>query len=162
MDHPRVCGEQIGGRILGAGLKGSPPRVRGTVYEGAAALVADRITPACAGNSRGHRQPDRGNQDHPRVCGEQEKPGQSSPRSRGSPPRVRGTVYEDWKSFIRAGITPACAGNSLHLPKFYDMMWDHPRVCGEQPERPPKGVDSTGSPPRVRGTATPRRTSVRC
>ena len=157
-----MCGEQIGGRILGAGLKGSPPRVRGTVYEGAAALVADRITPACAGNSRGHRQPDRGNQDHPRVCGEQEKPGQSSPRSRGSPPRVRGTVYEDWKSFIRAGITPACAGNSLHLPKFYDMMWDHPRVCGEQPERPPKGVDSTGSPPRVRGTATPRRTSVRC
>ena len=53
-------------------------------------------------------------------------------------------------------ITPACAGNSSSSGPRLSMTEDHPRVCGEQPERPTKGVDITGSPPRVRGTAKGR------
>ena len=53
LDHPRVCGEQYHSMDIWVLDKGSPPRVRGTagVLTGAFQLL--RITPACAGNSRG-------------------------------------------------------------------------------------------------------------
>ena len=37
--------------MWGGKLVGSPPRVRGTVVTMWARMLADRITPACAGNS---------------------------------------------------------------------------------------------------------------
>ena len=37
--------------------------------------------------------------------------------------------------------------------------WDHPRVCGEQCQRPRSIFPSSGSPPRVRGTVTAFRNS---
>ena len=53
LDHPRVCGEQYHSMDIWVLDKGSPPRVRGTagVLTGACQLL--RITPACAGTSRG-------------------------------------------------------------------------------------------------------------
>ena len=50
-DHPRVCGEQIPDGEYCSGCKGSPPRVRGTVLTESETVYAQRITPACAGNS---------------------------------------------------------------------------------------------------------------
>ena len=90
-DHPRVCGEQLDRHHQGYRHHGSPPRVRGTVRRGGGYAPGQGITPACAGNSRGHRQPDRGNQDHPRVCGEQVPALMGKAMIEGSPPRVRGT-----------------------------------------------------------------------
>ena len=51
-DHPRVCGEQSCRNLQGPGLPGSPPRVRGTVDPSIYTDLGDRITPACAGNSK--------------------------------------------------------------------------------------------------------------
>ena len=70
-DHPRVCGEQGAQHGCRARFVGSPPRVRGTVPH---ALYHERnqgITPACAGNSIRLLQLQAGQEDHPRVCGEQ-------------------------------------------------------------------------------------------
>ena len=50
-DHPRVCGEQMDGETVPIDAKGSPPRVRGTEKQIEDLLAANRITPACAGNS---------------------------------------------------------------------------------------------------------------
>ena len=51
-DHPRVCGEQSEISATAFALTGSPPRVRGTVGEARIQNAGERITPACAGNSR--------------------------------------------------------------------------------------------------------------
>ena len=52
-------------------------------------------------------------EDHPRVCGEQNGEISAFMDIEGSPPRVRGTEFCAVMDIINNGITPACAGNSL-------------------------------------------------
>ena len=70
----------------------------------------------------------------------------------GSPPRVRGTAYEQADVFAGYRITPACAGNRTWKTKVTPSKRDHPRVCGEQGLYPMHRRLLLGSPPRVRGT----------
>ena len=106
-----MCGEQAWTQGLTCILLGSPPRVRGTGKDGCNQGVEERITPACAGNSKAwpaslsnwedHPRvcgeqivvSDNGGitWDHPRVCGEQAAVGRYAFGFQGSPPRVRGT-----------------------------------------------------------------------
>ncbi len=71
-------------------------------------------------------------EDHPRVCGEQEKMKKWWESKTGSPPRVRGTAKQGAVSACTIWITPACAGNSLRKAVTKFLLRDHPRVCGEQ------------------------------
>ena len=50
-DHPRTCGEKLIPPLLGFGLTGSPPHMRGKAKTLKALLIAVRITPAHAGKS---------------------------------------------------------------------------------------------------------------
>ena len=111
-DHPRVCGEQQLHRWLRMGIRGSPPRVRGTDHVPNGGKRDPGITPACAGNSIVYPETRLLIRDHPRVCGEQHAEGHGPGAGVGSPPRVRGTA--PWLAWADAGhrITPACAGNS--------------------------------------------------
>ena len=111
-DHPRVCGENLL-KLLPVNLdKGSPPRVRGKRIFRHVDLLADRITPACAGKTRdSDNQQDRA-EDHPRVCGENSKYLVALIRAQGSPPRVRGKRITIENRGIRKRITPACAGKT--------------------------------------------------
>ena len=111
-DHPRVCGEQLMGLPSMSIRIGSPPRVRGTVASVIAMAGDERITPACAGNSRFGNLSATIKKDHPRVCGEQEYRPLSLMMVMGSPPRVRGTAIACSASSVSRRITPACAGNS--------------------------------------------------
>ena len=65
---------------------------------------------------------------------------------------MRGTGHKGSSTFVYAGITPACAGNSIALPASGLVYRDHPRVCGEQGDGEVDEVLLEGSPPRVRGT----------
>ena len=49
-DHPRVCGEQLIVRLVNMFVKGSSPRVRGTVIRMYLLAGSKGIIPACAGN----------------------------------------------------------------------------------------------------------------
>ena len=49
----------------------------------------------------------------------------------GSSPRVRGTRGHARCFEGRAGIIPACAGNTCKVSSSVFSAWDHPRVCGE-------------------------------
>ena len=127
-----MCGEQADGHRLFADGCGSPPRVRGTVFSYQVMRLPPGITPACAGNRQAVENPSQGDQDHPRVCGEQLLPFAMGLYLLGSPPRVRGTVGDVDNVYGGVGITPACAGNSFSL-RCGGIIWrDHPRVCGEQ------------------------------
>ena len=69
-DHPRVCGEKVSSVLGGYEKAGSPPHMRGKGCVCIPETVIKRITPACAGKSRGWRSIQKVSGDHPRVCGE--------------------------------------------------------------------------------------------
>ena len=148
-----MCGEQFGSSRSKIIFGGSPPRVRGTVKKKDAEKQAQRITPACAGNSRSRSGYYRLRRDHPRVCGEQFCVSFRSHADLGSPPRVRGTGPGWCKPSSRCRITPACAGNRALFGRVGKEDEDHPRVCGEQHTSSSVQSIMGGSPPRVRGTA---------
>ena len=50
-DHPRVCGEKLGGGAAQLSRAGSPPRMRGKETAEKRHCICDRITPAYAGKS---------------------------------------------------------------------------------------------------------------
>ena len=72
-DHPRVCGEKLCAPSSLPKGRGSPPRVRGKATFSGRHRLAVGITPACAGKRETAAFLPRGQQDHPRVCGEKTK-----------------------------------------------------------------------------------------
>ena len=93
-----------------------------------------RITPACAGKSKMVYDCINEHKDHPRVCGEKFSKSTRKRSGIGSPPRVRGKVLSIPAAGGFAGITPACAGKRKYSIRLYELIWDHPRVCGEKLE----------------------------
>ena len=71
-DHPRVRGEQVGGRLVPPPERGSPPRARGADTTRVHPGRERGITPACAGSRRRIGSTRTKATDHPRVRGEQE------------------------------------------------------------------------------------------
>ena len=146
-----MCGENIRPIQVSSVRLGSPPRVRGKPNCYGWLKCIKRITPACAGKTlttvpRPPRQ-----QDHPRVCGENEVYIGRLKALRGSPPRVRGKPLTSSKKSTLSRITPACAGKTgltLFAPA---SSQDHPRVCGENRYGTDFAYELEGSPPRVRG-----------
>ena len=130
-DHPRGCGEHFLPGSVGRRPWGSSPRMRGTRSLTTRPTTENRIIPADAGNTGRPVFSPRHPQDHPRGCGEHFRRRRSSALSRGSSPRMRGTLGVQARRIREPGIIPADAGNtssSLFLPS---LVWDHPRGCGE-------------------------------
>ena len=150
-DHPRVCGEnmQWSGEMTGAG--GSPPRVRGKPHVECMGNSAGRITPACAGKTKGNPWAKGNIKDHPRVCGENKSAKSTKLPISGSPPRVRGKLQRAPVLNLFHRITPACAGKTADSIGHTYTAEDHPRVCGENGRQNSSRPCLPGSPPRVRG-----------
>ena len=70
------------------------------------------IIPAYAGNTKEYLGDDVYGRDHPRVCGEHSTKPWMTWKSRGSSPRMRGTLRKIWIGFLNGGIIPAYAGNT--------------------------------------------------
>ena len=130
-----MCGEKRKARSRSAYSPGSPPRVRGKGRRSGSRAVQTR--------------------DHPRVCGEKRIATKTLRGSSGSPPRVRGKVRVAHIVLLARGITPACAGKSVHGHPVRLQDEDHPRVCGEKDKQTPEVATFQGSPPRVRGKGSP-------
>ena len=150
-DHPRVCGENQDRLRLLVSQPGSPPRVRGKLKRISRELELTGITPACAGKTEPGQNCKILHRDHPRVCGENSRTEHGYKLRHGSPPRVRGKLYQIFAKFPLARITPACAGKTRHEPTENQRQKDHPRVCGENPRCRKLARRKRGSPPRVRG-----------
>ena len=72
-DHPRVCGEKVGGISARSCCTGSPPRMRGKAGFAMYLDVSARITPAYAGKRKSCAAQKTSAWDHPRMCGEKLK-----------------------------------------------------------------------------------------
>ena len=131
-DHPRVCGEKRARALQAKSSAGSPPRMRGKAYDPERRARRRRITPAYAGKR--WRVPAKlaASRDHPRVCGEKYSLALFLGLHQGSPPRMRGKGKATANIKSTTGITPAYAGKSQGLADIYEVLGDHPRVCGEK------------------------------
>ena len=159
-DHPRICGEKPGTSERKPMSSGSPPRMRGKGDAGAGWCYLGRITPAYAGKSLAHVHAAFAGQDHPRICGEKAQINHRKEVLLGSPPHMRGKVHTQSPRSPPSGITPAYAGKSgLGL---FDVLpdRDHPRICGEKPNRLLWEHWKEGSPPHMRGKAMPASCSM--
>ena len=131
-DHPRVCGEKLNFAPATFLLRGSPPRMRGKEVKTLLNFNRVGITPACAGKSDYSSGDYLSQEDHPRVCGEKPASPMMKPAPPGSPPRMRGKVHGLLQVALCVGITPACAGKSLRIPRCATRWREHPRACGEK------------------------------
>ena len=85
------------------------------------------------------------------MCGENIDRDTDEELREGSPPRVRGKHIIAAKGTQKERITPACAGKTAEASLVDHIVWDHPRVCGENRARGCLKRFGKGSPPRVRG-----------
>ncbi len=151
--HPRACGEQMPGSTRPPQTAGSSPRVRGTVVGTEVLAAVRRFIPARAGNSPAKNIGWPSIAVHPRACGEQACRRVDGSTQPGSSPRVRGTDPLPGRSRPLSRFIPARAGNSRWTAHKSRGTAVHPRACGEQ-SSPNRGFPaSSGSSPRVRGTA---------
>ena len=112
------------------------------------------ITPACAGNTNRGSDDRCRERDHPRMRGEYAKFLLLSLFLLGSPPHARGIQLFLRHAHNRAGITPACAGNTITVDTFCIRIRDHPRMRGEYFFTFTSSVNLWGSPPHARGIRT--------
>ena len=68
---------------------------------------------------------------------------------------MRGKAPAKPKKSISIRITPAYAGKRLRSTDFSDVDRDHPRLCGEKTARSRGRIRFLGSPPPMRGKASP-------
>ena len=145
-----ACAEQTAGKYLQiAPFKGSPPRVRSRRPATWACTSSTGITSACAEQTHGCTGHSQAARDHLRVCGADPSLLYTSIPEGGSPPRVRSRLSRSTTP-PRAGITSACAEQTVGVDVFGQWDGDHLRVCGADYSATAGTILKTGSPPRVR------------
>ena len=84
------------------------------------------------------------------MCGKYNKLLKETYDKLGSPPHVREILHSLYTLSLLAGITPACAGNTLKNKITFFIFEDHPRMCGKYIKALPVCPFRGGSPPHVR------------
>ena len=131
---------------------GSSPRLRGTENQGDHVWRMVRFIPAPAGNGVMCSAIFWCSSVHPRACGERLCIHVSDVRTRGSSPRLRGTVEVHLRLLSLCRFIPAPAGNGAVAPSPGCSSTVHPRACGERDFVAAALRSLSGSSPRLRGT----------
>ena len=126
--------------------------MRGTLRFCAVKTVTGGLIPTYAGNTELFFYSAEGVGAHPHVCGEHFTSGKGGMSRAGSSPRMRGTQTEAPLTFLRVGLIPTYAGNTVVVSHVRGGGGAHPHVCGEHPAGNPSGGWEWGSSPRMRGT----------
>ena len=153
--HPRVCGENLGCRVLERGTGGSSPRVRGKRRPLRPGDVVARLIPACAGKTATPSCAARTCAAHPRACGENAQAAVVAHYRDGSSPRVRGKREDREAERVRDRLIPARAGKTTRRSMYASLRGAHPRACGENGTPLSAEEAREGSSPRVRGKRRP-------
>ena len=125
--------------------------MRGKQFCAARHGVDEGITPAGAGKTLRTTIICSGVKDHPRRCGENPNDEPVPLHTAGSPPQVRGKQAAESCQAAMLRITPAGAGKTAYGDDILVGFEDHPRRCGENPNREFADSLLAGSPPQVRG-----------
>ena len=151
-DHPRACGAHLP-QVLPIQVSwGSSPRMRGSQSAKALSCMTRGIIPAHAGLTDAADPCAATTWDHPRACGAHMYILHTWDKTRGSSPRMRGSLrfYPNVASTI--GIIPAHAGLTLLQNPNVPNKRDHPRACGAHHIFAHLSATVVGSSPRMRGS----------
>ena len=129
-DHPRACGANVHTAYQLRFPAGSSPRMRGKRLHDRCHRQRGRIIPAHAGQTDCRFDGVAGSADHPRACGANQAPGNVSPSSCGSSPRMRGKLDTAIHNVSNGRIIPAHAGQTVSRMRLQCLNPDHPRACG--------------------------------
>ena len=133
-DHPRVCGEHTYESTAPDIMKGSSPRMRGTLAGVGQFANLLGIIPAYAGNTSVPVVGEWIGGDHPRVCGEHPIEHDARRVGLGSSPRMRGTLCFRGIPSGSVGIIPAYAGNTQQASGLVERRrGSSPRMRGTRP-----------------------------
>ena len=112
-EHPRVCGENHAEHAKMLVLGGTSPRMRGKLGQSVAKSAAPRNIPAYAGKTSPLVLQKGDEEEHPRVCGENELPACQAVSQSGTSPRMRGKRIGKLCSRPYQRNIPAYAGKTL-------------------------------------------------
>ena len=132
-EHPRVCGENGLEELPEHHLAGTSPRMRGKHPCQSHPGPTCRNIPAYAGKTVPGLLADTENQEHPRVCGENNLMSVIDYTRGGTSPRMRGKLPAIGQTPLPAGNIPAYAGKTRAFPQNHSSSAEHSRVCGENP-----------------------------
>ena len=149
-DYLRVCGADPVSSHTNEMKAGLPPRVRSRPMPSCNRSSGGGITSACAEQTLVDRLSDMVDADYLRVCGADSVSALPVHPGNGLPPRVRSRLGEISSISARAGITSACAEQTVWMRMASSSMPDYLRVCGADDV----GIIGRGLvgglPPRVR------------
>ena len=117
--HPHVCGEHRTPVSGSVSIRGSSPRMRGTLSTFMDDNARAGLIPTYAGNTSPRVKAGRSRWAHPHVCGEHPRPYGRCRSTRGSSPRMRGTRGAVNPTNATHGLIPTYAGNTLADMGFY-------------------------------------------
>ena len=130
-DHPRACGAHECQARPCTVLRGSSPRMRGSLMMYLLTPVGTGIIPAHAGLTRRYSTTSRRARDHPRACGAHRREHRVIYRHLGSSPRMRGSLDCLRVRVALLGIIPAHAGLTYTARRPTDgIMGSSPRMRG--------------------------------
>ena len=129
--HPHACGEHIIWSPHPDPMRGSSPRMWGTLILSIVPIIGHRFIPTHVGNTAKPTMAVLSWPVHPHACGEHELLKQRTLLRHGSSPRMWGTRHAAWSMGCLRRFIPTHVGNTLvyacrHLPKAV-----HPHACGE-------------------------------
>ncbi len=133
------------------GSTGPPPHARGRLAELGDQPRGLGTTPARAGKTSDDLfRRDRGS-DHPRTRGEDYQQFQRKARTNGPPPHARGRRGVATSLVSRERTTPARAGKTWAIGRWWSTPRDHPRTRGEDDLLIDQEKSFDGPPPHARG-----------
>src|SRR5690606_37520735 len=110
--HPHGCGERTSTAVEGTRMRGSSPRVWGTLGWRCGRQPSDRFIPTGVGNGTVARSATRTTPVHPHGCGERTQTLGSGAHVGGSSPRVWGTQIGCSHSQVQMRFIPTGVGNA--------------------------------------------------
>ena len=130
-EHPRVCGENTPLSLPPLNNTGTSPRMRGKLQPRKIRPLHHRNIPAYAGKTDNHAS---------EAC-----------HTLGTSPRMRGkqSLFRNHRRTKRN--IPAYAGKTVMSLSTNASWSEHPRVCGENPNKTIGCKKATGTSPRMRG-----------
>ena len=150
--HPHACGEHVALNTPFSRQFGSSPRLWGTPVVPAGQVVVARFIPTPVGNTAAFLMEPWVWPVHPHACGEHPGRGRRSRGSRGSSPRLWGTLRALGFRVIRSRFIPTPVGNTRRSAARPPRIPVHPHACGEHLEQMEQEEGAIGSSPRLWGT----------
>ena len=134
---------------------GTSPRARGKRIPGIFLVFVPGNIPACAGKTTTEAVRSSTVKEHPRVRGENPLVILPYDLGVGTSPRARGKLLDFGTARMDRRNIPACAGKTAQNKGKATLIWEHPRVRGENP-KPHRNVTLVGgTSPRARGKQKP-------